>query len=97
VDGGEETEALRVPTALYDWALGRSGMYFSTQEQLCWDRTHRYTIRYRDLESGRETELYRKEGAFEHQWLAVSPDEEWILYSEAPAATSELMLVESFR
>jgi len=30
-------------------------------------------------------------------WLAVSPDEEWILYGERPAPTSELMLVENFR
>ena len=30
-------------------------------------------------------------------WISVSADEEWILYCEAPAPTSELMLVENFR
>ena len=29
--------------------------------------------------------------------LAVSPDEEWILYGEIPSPTSELMLGENFR
>ena len=50
-----------------------------------------------DLESGRVTELFRKDGPFFHVTMAVSPDEEWILYGEAPAATSELMLMENFR
>ena len=50
-----------------------------------------------DGESGRVTELFRKEGPLTHASLAVSPDEEWILYDEAPSDTSELMLVENFR
>jgi hypothetical protein len=32
-----------------------------------------------------------------YAWLAVSPDEEWILYSEIPEGQSDLMLVENFR
>jgi non-specific serine/threonine protein kinase len=32
-----------------------------------------------------------------HMWLAVSPDEQWILYSQWPEAQPELMLVENFR
>lgn len=41
--------------------------------------------------------LYATGGSFVHQWLAVSPDEEWVLYGERPASTSEIMLVEDFR
>ena len=46
---------------------------------------------------GEVTEVFRKEGPFGHARLAVSPDDEWLLYAEAPSATSELMLVENFR
>jgi hypothetical protein len=41
-----------------------------------------------------------EKGQFGRSWLSVSPDEEWILwilYSETPRWTSELMLVENFR
>jgi hypothetical protein len=37
------------------------------------------------------------EGPVRHQYLAVSPGEEWILFSERPSAQSELMLMENFR
>jgi len=30
-------------------------------------------------------------------WLAVSPDEQWLLYSHSSPATSELVVVENFR
>jgi hypothetical protein len=50
------------------------------------------------LSSGRTTPLYRTQGAASgHLSLAVSPDEKWILFSEAPAWQSELMLMENFR
>jgi hypothetical protein len=42
-------------------------------------------------------EIVTREGPYEHMFLGVSPDERWILYSEAPMATAEVMLVENFR
>jgi hypothetical protein len=42
------------------------------------------------------TELFRREGQVFIQDLTVSPDEKWILYSESPWTTSEVMLVENF-
>jgi Tol biopolymer transport system component len=94
VEGGEETEVLPGPFTLWlDWALSPSGIYFRD-----WDySTHRFTIHFFDLESNQTTELFRKEGPFEHLWLAVSPDEEWILYTENPEWLAELTLVENFR
>jgi hypothetical protein len=66
-----------------------------------------YTIQFFDFESGEVTDVFRREGPFDHgivgaerstgPSLAVSPDEEWILYAECPAEKSELMLVENFR
>jgi hypothetical protein len=43
------------------------------------------------------TLLLRKERPVEHSWLAVSPDEEWILCGETLSWDSELILVENFR
>jgi hypothetical protein len=50
-----------------------------------------------DFNSGRATLLYRKEGVFSNQSLTISPDEKWVLFSEAPAWQTELMLMENFR
>ncbi len=50
-----------------------------------------------DFASDRTTELFRQISSSSHSELAVSPDEEWILYSEAPEWQFELMLVENFR
>jgi hypothetical protein len=53
------------------------------------------------LSSGRSLGLLRvgpqQEGRFDHAWLAVSPDEESLPYSQRFRGTSELMLVENFR
>ena len=62
-----------------------------------WHRHRECAIQFYDFDSGEITELYRKEGPFQHAWLAVSPDGAWVLYGEAPMVTSELMLVEDFR
>jgi hypothetical protein len=56
-----------------------------------------FTIEHLDLRSGRVTKVFREEGPFDHWQLAVSPDEESVLFVRAPWATSELMLVENFR
>ena len=56
-----------------------------------------YTIRHLDFESGQVSELFRREGSFIHNSLAVSPDERWILHAARPLDESELMLVENFR
>ena len=79
----------------YHWALARRGIYFRAVQSQA--RRQEYTIQYVDLESGQVAEVFRKEGPFQPDWLAVSPDEEWILFSETPTSTSELMLVENFR
>jgi hypothetical protein len=105
VGGGEETEVLQAPIAFYsDWALSRSGLYYATEKVrvsegvdfLYWARAPtEYTIRFLDFESGKVTELFRTDGLFTHYGLAVSPDEEWILYTEQPVAQAEVMLVEN--
>jgi len=82
------------PVRASNWAVGRSGLYVSRVEPLV--RGQRWAMVHLNPESGRVTELFRKDGSFFHSTVAVSPDEKWILYTETPAATSELMLVDNF-
>jgi Tol biopolymer transport system component len=98
-EGGEETRVLegRFIGGFFDrWAVVQDGLYLPKQEGVR-GRRQEYAIRFFNFESGQVTELFRKEGPFGHGWTAVSPDEEWILLSEVPFPTSELMLVENFR
>jgi hypothetical protein len=90
---GEETEVFAGPLLPWAWALGPSGAYFLVLEPTMAQSNR--TLGLFDLQSGHVTELLRRD-AFIHT-LAVSPDEEWILYGESPPDTSELMLVENFR
>jgi len=94
--GGEETEVVRETfSSFLDWTLSRSGLYYSTTRPR--PRGSEYTIQFFDFTSGRTTEVFRQVGSAGHACLAVSPDEEWILYAEIPETQSELMLVENFR
>jgi dipeptidyl aminopeptidase/acylaminoacyl peptidase len=96
VGGGPEEEVLEKSTRFWFWALGRSGVYLTASEATPgWNQE--YTIRHFDLRSGQMSELLRREGPFWHLWLAVSPGEDWILFSEGPLEQSELMLMENFR
>lgn len=56
-----------------------------------------YSICRLDLSTGEVKELYQRHGFFEHTGLAVSPKEDWLIFSEAPLQESELMLAENFR
>ena len=99
VNGGDETEIVPGPIAAsVGWILSPSGVYFATLPKQS-ELSEEYTIQHLDLESGQVTQLLRREGDLYHSRvrLAVSPGEEWILFSEAGSWKSELMLVENFR
>ena len=95
VAGGEATEVVRGPVPGWNyWALSPSGLYYSTTRSR--GRGSEYTVHFLDFESGHTRELFRQIGSAYHSYLAVSPDEAWILYSEVPEWQSDLMLVENF-
>jgi hypothetical protein len=54
-------------------------------------------ILFFDIQSREVTEVFKQERHCRHDCLAVSPDEKWILFGQAPNVQSELMLVENFR
>ena len=91
VEGGEETPVVRATEC---WALSRTGIYWPTHSR-GWNPEH--TIHFFDFESGRTETIFRTQGPFNGLWLAVSPDEQGLLYNEAPYTQFELMLVENFR
>jgi Tol biopolymer transport system component len=95
VDGSGEGEVLAGPIGIGNWALARSGIYFSRSPSRV--RRKPWVIEYLDLDSGQVTDLLRMDGPAYRWGLAVSPDEEWILFGQMPAPESELMMVENFR
>jgi eukaryotic-like serine/threonine-protein kinase len=97
LSGGDASEVVPGPVDWQEWAVGRRGLYFATLRYQVPYRRRELTIQYLDFSSGHMTPLLRKEGVFSHQALAVSPDEKWILFGEAPGWQSELMLMENFR
>jgi dipeptidyl aminopeptidase/acylaminoacyl peptidase len=98
VEGGDATALVQDPRLDFrGFAISRRGVCFVTSEETLREHIEEYAIRFLAFESGEVMEVFRKTGPFLHNRFAVSPDEEWMLYSEAPAPTSELMLVENFR
>jgi dipeptidyl aminopeptidase/acylaminoacyl peptidase len=97
VEGGEEDQVLRGPDRWDSWTLSENGIYFSSWKWKVRWRSVEYAIEYFDLASGQVTEILRTEESVLPGRLAVSPDEQSILYTEAPLVESELMLVERFR
>ena len=95
-DGGAETEVIRGPLPRWaDWTLVRAGIYYAMVRRQ--GPRSEYSIQFFDFASGRTTQVFRQVGGSSHQYVAVSPDERWILYNELPEWQSELMLVENFR
>jgi len=97
MEGGTETEVLPGPSSKDHWTLSGGGIYFTTWRWGLRLRSVRYAIQYFDLGSKEVMELSSREGPALPLYLSVSPDEQWILYSEVDMQNSELMLVENFR
>ena len=73
-----------------NYAVGKNGLYFERQVE-----PTRIAICYRPL-VGKEVELYRTPG-LTHSGLSVSPAGNFLLYTQAEAEGSDLMLVDRFR
>ncbi len=97
LSGGDESEVVTGPVGWQEWALGRRRLYYATARDVVTFRRQEFKIQYLDFGTGKATTLFRKEGVDGHLALALSPDEKWILFGEAPGNQSELMLMENFR
>ena len=88
---GEETMVLDRQIEFGNWALRPAGIYFATYNG------KRYSLEFFSFESGKVAPFYQKETPDALDWLAISPDGEWFVYSDEPPRESDLMLVENFR
>jgi Tol biopolymer transport system component len=95
VTGGEETEVVKGEVGWFDWTLGRGGIYYATKHLRV--RREEYTVEFLDFASGQVTTVFGEASREQHKWLAVSPDERWLLYRANAFKQSELMLAEGFR
>ncbi len=97
VEGGEEIEVVEGPLVTFkDWTLSRFGIYYATARQGP-GVTRSCTIHFLDFESGQATDVIRRDGARILKSLAVSPDEDWVLYVEVLPPDRDLVLVDGFR
>jgi Tol biopolymer transport system component len=85
VGGGDETQVL---DSVANWAFAPTsgGLYFISQSRL----------QYFDFSTGRSKPILTLEKPVSN-FLSVSPDERWLLYTQTDQDGSDLMLVENFK
>ncbi len=94
--GGADRQVAPEPVRWYDWTVAKTGIYF-IQQDVKTPLLTSYRIHFFDFASGEVTEVFRRDGPFAYEWLAASPDEEWLLFGANQAGQAELMLAENFR
>jgi Tol biopolymer transport system component len=93
--GGEEVRILDRKVYRGSWDLAAGGIYFLTKKPKAGGEE--WSIERLSLETGKVTPIFQQESPNSHVFLAVSHDEQWILYSEYLPQEGDLMLVENFR
>jgi Tol biopolymer transport system component len=95
VGGGEEVRVLDRKILWQDWDLAPGGIYFLTSKSR--PGGEEWSIELLNLQSGTVTQIFHQNGpSWWHTCLALSPDEQWILYAEYPPRDADIMLAEDF-
>jgi Tol biopolymer transport system component len=94
VAGGEEVRVLDRKVVWRNWDVAPGGIYFLTSKPR--PGGEEWSIELLNLQSGKVTQIFHQDSPNHHDSLAVSPDEQWILYSETPPLDADLMLAEDF-
>jgi len=95
VGGGEETRVLDRRVNCFNWKVAREGIYFLSFTRI--PGGEQWSIELLSSETGKVTQLFSQRSSASHrEGLAVSPDRQWILYSEQPPWEGRIMLVENF-
>jgi Tol biopolymer transport system component/predicted Ser/Thr protein kinase len=89
-DGGEETEVLESVDKLA-FAVVNEGIYFVPRS----DSSTSHSIQFFNFATKRTQSIATIESDID-DFISVSPDRRWILYSQVDQAGSDLMLVENF-
>jgi hypothetical protein len=88
-EGGEETKVLDSTSCLGPFAVGKQGIYFITPSD-----SQGRDINFYNVSTGEIRQILRVEQAM---YIAISPDNRTLLYTQADHSGSDLMLVENFR
>ena len=91
LDNNEEEQFIDHPLSEDHWALAKSGIYYTFMQG---DSLN--CIAYYDLKSKKVIRQYEISNNPVHS-LAISPDQNWLLYSEEDHIESTIMLIENFR
>jgi Tol biopolymer transport system component len=92
VKGGEEQKILDSVHKDGRWNIVREGIYFFTPP----DKAGPSDIRLYEFSTGKVSKILTIERGVD-EYIAVSPDSRWILYTHLDDAASDLMLVENYR
>jgi Tol biopolymer transport system component/predicted Ser/Thr protein kinase len=92
VGAGEETKVLDSVHCEGQWAVGRQGIYFFAKT----DAARHSDLSVYEFATGKTRKILTIERPLTY-WMAVSPDDRTILYTQLDEAGSDLMLVENFR
>ena len=96
VEGGAETPVLDHHQAglWRSWAVVEEGIYFVTAE-----KPTRPLIEFFSFATGKVTQITALEKpVIQGIWgLAVSPDRQWLLFTQVDQQSSDIMLMENFR
>jgi len=97
-EGGEEDKVMGMRDVWLHagWKLSAEGIYYAVRDDSA-QPIRKHSFYFYDFQRGQSTNLYTYEGPDGHRSLAVSPDEQWILYTGFPPFTSDLVLIENFR
>jgi Tol biopolymer transport system component len=92
VEGGEATKVLDGAHPAGVWTVAECGIYFFTSP----DEKGHSDLSIYEFATGKTRKILTVERQIE-SWIAVSPDNRTILYTQLDQAGSDLMLVENFR
>jgi Tol biopolymer transport system component len=95
VGGGQEVRILDRKVYWDSWDLALGGIYFLTTGGK--PGGGEWSIELLSQETGKVTRIFEQGSPNFHEYLALSPDEQWILYSELLRPEGDIMLVENFR
>ena len=96
VGGGEETKVLDRKVNCLNWKVAKEGIYFLTYGPN--GAREDWSIELLSPETGKVTRILSQTSSASHEeGLAISPDGQWILFSEYPPLEQHILLVENFR
>lgn len=91
VDGGEEQKVLDKPVNREAWVLRKNGIYYFIETPA------KLVMFLFEFKSAKTTKIADFNKNTTNSYFDISPNEDWILFSQSEETESNIMLVENFR